>query len=105
MFEITDPRFSNRADAHIILSNEQCREASVDKVSLSMIDASCRFNVWLWAVTSKDVAEFQSKRAQALEVLLAETTRRFDHHFDDYVKNFDTFVVAQRTEAEKAQRP
>ena len=101
MFEITDPRFSNRADAHIILSNEQCREASVDKVSLSMIDASCRFNVWLWAVTSKDVAEFQSKRAQALEVLLSETAQRFGRHFEDYTKNFDEYITAQLKAAEQ----
>ena len=104
MFEITDPRFSARADAHIELSNKQTREASVDKVSLSMIDASCRFNVWLWAATSKDVLEFQSKRAQALETLLMETRRRFDSQFDDYARNFDTYVIAQRTDAEKTQQ-
>ncbi len=105
MFEIADPRFSARADAHINLSNAQCREASADKVTLSMIDASCRFDVWLWAVTSRDVTEFQGHRAEALELLLTETRRRFDKHFDEYVANFDSYIVAQRPESENAPRP
>jgi len=105
MFEIADPRFAARADAHIELSNKQCQEASVDRVSLSTLDASCRFNAWLWAVTSQDGPELQSKRAQALQILLAETERRFNKHFDEYVQNFDAYVVAQRTEAERAQQP
>ena len=71
MFEIADPRFSARADAHINLSNAQCRDASADKVTLSMIDASCRF----------------------------------DKHFDEYVANFDSYIVAQRPESENAPRP
>ena len=104
MFKITDPRFAARADAHIELSNKQTREASVDKVSLSMIDASCRFNVWLWAATSKDVPELQSHRAEALQILLRETEQRFNAHFEDYAKNFDTYIIAQRLDAEKAQQ-
>ena len=104
MFEITDPRFSARMAAHIELSNQQAREASVDKVSLSMIDASCRYNVWLWAVTSKDTAEFETKRNQALEILLAETKRRFDTHFNDYAATFETEIVAQRPASENAQQ-
>ena len=102
-FEIPDPRFSARADAHIELSNKQTREASVDKVSLSMIDASCRFNVWLWAGTSEDVEAFKSRREQALEFLLAETRRRFDKHFDEYAENFGPYILDQRAAAEKAQ--
>ena len=105
MFEIADPRFSARADAHINLSNAQCRDASADKVTLSMIDASCRFDVWLWAVTSLDVAEFQGHRAEALELLLAETRRRFDKHFDEHVANFDSYIIAQRSQSENAPRP
>ena len=100
MFEITDPRFTARVAAHIDLSNQQARETSVDRVSLSMIDASCRYNVWLWAVTSKDTAEFETKRNQALDILLAETRRRFDAHYDDYAKTFETEIVAQRPAAE-----
>ena len=103
-FEIPDPRFSARADAHIELSNKQTREASVDKVSLSMIDASCRFSVWLWAVASKDVEQLKSQHAEARQALLEETARRFDKHFDQYVANYDAYIMAQRRAAEQAQK-
>ena len=102
MFEITDPRFTARVAAHIELSNQQSREASVDKVSLSMIDASCRYNVWLWAMTSPDTTEFASRRGKALEILLAETERRFNAHYDDYAATFETEIVAQRPASENA---
>ena len=103
MFKIPDPRFVARMTAHIDLSNQQAREASVDRVSLSMIDASCRYNVWLWAITSKDTAEFDARRSQALETLLAETKRRFDAHYDDYAKTFESEIVAKRPPSENAQ--
>ncbi len=102
MFEIADPRFTARVAAHIELSNQQAREASVDKVSLSMIDASCRYNVWLWAVTSPDTTEFAARRSKALEILLAETERRFNAHYDDYAATFETEIVAQRPASENA---
>ncbi len=104
MFEIADPRFSARMAAHIELSNQQAQQASVDKVSLSMIDASCRYNVWLWAVTSPDTAEFTTRRSKALEILLAETERRFNAHFDDYAANFAAEIVAQRPASENASQ-
>ena len=103
MFEITDPRFSARMAAHIELSNQQAREASVDKVSLSMIDASCRYNVWLWAVASEDVEALKAVRAEALQALLQETARRFEKHFDQYVENYDPYILAHRRAAEQAQ--
>ncbi len=104
MFKIIDPRYADRMAAHIELSNQQAREASVDKVSLSMIDASCRYNVWLWAITSPDTAAFETKRKQALETLLEETRRRFNAHYDDYIASFDTQIVAQRPASENAQK-
>ncbi len=104
MFEIPDPRFATRVAAHIDLSNQQAREASVDKVSLSMIDASCRYNVWLWAVSSPDHAEFAARRSKALEILLAETERRFNAHYDDYDSTFETEIMAQRPASENTQK-
>jgi hypothetical protein len=103
MLEITDPRFMARADAHIDLSNRQCNEAPAGSVTLSMIDASCRFSVWLWAVASQDVAQLKSQRAEALQALLEETARRFDKHFDQYVENYEPYIMAQRRAAENGQ--
>ncbi len=96
MFEITDPRFAARMGAFIDLANQQAREASVDKVSLSMLDATCRYNVWLWAMTSDTLPEFQSKRAEALQFILEQTRLRFEKHYDDYVTHFDSQIVAER---------
>ena len=103
--EIPDPRFLARADAHIDLSNRQCNEAPAGTVTLSMIDASCRFSVWLWAVASQDVAQLKSQRAEALQALMEETARRFEKHFDQYVDNYDAYIMAQRRAAEQAQKP
>ena len=102
--EITDPRFMARADAHIDLSNRQCGEAPAGSVTLSMIDASCRFSVWLWAVASEDVEALKKVRAEALQALLEETARRFDKHFDQYVENYDPYILAQRRAAEQPQK-
>lgn len=96
MFEITDPRFAARMAAHIDLANQQAREASADKVSLSMLDATCRYNAWLWAMTSDDLADFRSKRDTALEFILEQTRLRFEKHYDDYVAHFDSQILAQR---------
>ena len=96
MFEIADPRFNARTDEFIAVANKQANDAAHDKVSLSFLDGSCRYYAWLWAATSKDEADFAAKRAQALEVLLTETRQRFEKHADDYAKNFQAYIVAQR---------
>jgi len=42
-----DPEFYNRADDHILLSNEQIGGVNAGKVSASMIYATARFNAYV----------------------------------------------------------
>ena len=42
-----DPKFYDRADAHINLSNDQLKDINPGKVSASMMYATARFNAYV----------------------------------------------------------
>ena len=55
-----DPKFYDRADAHIHLSNDQLKDIGPGKVSASMMYATARFNAyvsWLGFDNAADMAE------------------------------------------------
>ncbi|ESQ81676.1 hypothetical protein AEAC466_20490 [Asticcacaulis sp. AC466] len=93
---VPDPSFFERTNALINVANNQCSGVSADQVSHSFTNASTRFNVWLWSITSKDVEDLKARREQALDLLLQETHDAFARHFDEYVANYDAYVNANR---------
>jgi hypothetical protein len=53
MSEETDDDFYGRADAHILLSNNQTKIIGRGKVSASMMYATARFGAWMCACSCK----------------------------------------------------
>ncbi len=92
MSDASDPHFFDRMNALVKLANHQCADASADQVSHAFINASSRFNVWLWAVTSADVNDMKSRREEALKILMQETYDSFNRQFDEYAANFDEYM-------------
>ena len=68
----TDPKFFNRADAHIHLSNDQIGESSRGKVSAPMMYATARFNAWVSACGFKSGTEMAQEREKTLDYFVTE---------------------------------
>jgi hypothetical protein len=53
-----DPKFFDRADAHINLSNDQLADINPGKVSASMMYATARFNAYISWIGFDDPSEW-----------------------------------------------
>ena len=92
MAEIDD-KFFDRADAHIHLSNDQCREIGSGKVSASMLYAAARFNAWISAARCGRAKILQASRDETIEYFVAEYRKMLEENLDDYIKNFDDYMA------------
>lgn len=95
-----DPKFFNRADAHIHLSNDQMSEIARGKVSASMMYATARFNAWVTALSFDSGTEMASARRQTLDYFLDEYRKMLEENLDDYIQNFENYRET-RSEHEK----
>jgi hypothetical protein len=90
--DTTDPKFFERADAHIDLSNEQMSDASRGKVSASMMYAAARFNAWVSAKGFESAAEMTEAKAETVEYFVAEYRKMLEENLDDYIKKFEQYM-------------
>jgi hypothetical protein len=91
----TDPKFYDRADAHIHLSNDQMSEMSRGKVSASMMYATARFNAWVSACGFESGSEMNEAREKMLEYFVAEYRKMLEENLDDYIANFEPYMKAK----------
>ena len=89
-----DPRFYDRADAHIHLSNEQLGQAADHPggVSASMMYATALFNAWWTANTFESREHFQDVREEVLEYLCEQYRMMLEDHLDDCVARFEAIT-------------
>ena len=92
----TDPKFFDRADAHIDLSNEQLSDISRGKVSASMMYATARFNAWVSACGFNASAEMTKAKEESLEYFVGEYRKMLEENFEDYIKNFDDYMKTKK---------
>jgi hypothetical protein len=92
MSDELDDGFTDRADAHIRLSNEQLESIGSGKVSASMMYATARFNAWLSATTVSSAEDMRAVRPKTVAFLLSEYGRMLNEHLDDYIENFDAYM-------------
>ena len=85
----TDPKFFDRADAHIHLSNEQMGEAARGKVSASMMYAAARFNAWVSACGFDSGVEMAQAKRETLEYFVAEYRKMLEENLDEYIEKFE----------------
>ena len=97
----TDPKFYDRADAHIHLSNDQMGEISRGKVSASMMYATARFNAWVSACGFDSGAEMTAAHAETLEYFVTEYRKMLEENLADYAKNFESYMATRSENQEK----
>lgn len=87
-----DPKFFDRADAHIRLSNEQLGDGAPGKVSASMMYATARFNAWVSACGFAASSDMAKAKSETLEYFVAEYRKMLEENLDDYIKDFDGYM-------------
>jgi hypothetical protein len=90
-----DPKFFERADAHIHLSNDQIGEISKGKVSASMMYATARFNAWVSACGCRSREEMTQARERMLDYFAAEYRKMLAENLDDYIANFERYMEVE----------
>lgn len=94
MSEEIDESFYTRADAHIELSNQQIHEnVDSDKVTLSMMYATARFNAWLSATSYNSAQELKKAKAEQMKYFMNEYRQMLEENFEDYIENFELYMT------------
>lgn len=79
----------DRADAHILLSNDQILEdITKDKVSASMMYATARFKSWVSACGRRSAEEMAAAKVKTIECCVEEYRKMLDENIDDFIDNF-----------------
>jgi threonyl-tRNA synthetase len=88
-----DDNFYDRADAHILLSNDQIsEEITKGKVSASMMYATARFNSWISASSFSSSEEMKAGKNEAVEYFVSEYRKMLEENMDDYIDNFQDYM-------------
>ncbi|MBL7733577.1 MAG: DUF3144 domain-containing protein [Chitinophagaceae bacterium] len=87
-----DEKFFERADEHINLSNRQLTEASMGKVSASMMYSVARFNAWVSACGWKSGNEMEQHKEDTLKYFVEEYQKMLSDNLDEYIANFDAYM-------------
>ena len=96
----TDPKFYDRADAHIYLSNDQISgDVSRGEVSASMLFAASRFNAWVSATGFESADAMKAGREEALGFFTAQYRLMLEENFDDYADNFERYMTTGKSDA------
>jgi uncharacterized protein DUF3144 len=99
--ENEDPGFYDRADAHIMLANEQAEEADAGAISASMMFASARYGAWLAATGFESGADMQADRDEHVAYFVEQFKLMIEDNLDDYIANFDVMMKDEDGEDEK----
>ncbi len=94
MADLPDPEFYTRSTAVIDLCNSQLTNVPEDRVAASAAYAAARFSVWATANKALTSKELEGVRQQALDTFTAGYRQMLEYHFDDYVKNYNTYYAA-----------
>jgi len=88
-----DPKFYDRADAHINLSNDQLKDINPGKVSSSMMYATARFNAYVSWIGFDNADEMAKTRDETVKYFVEQYQIMLEENLDDYIRNFDKYKV------------
>jgi len=86
-----DPKFYDRADAHINLSNDLSKDINPGKVSASMIYATARFNAYVSWIGFDQAADMAQAREETVKYFVEQYQIMLEENLDDYIRNFDQY--------------
>ncbi|MGH1541353.1 MAG: DUF3144 domain-containing protein [Arenicella sp.] len=88
-----DEDFYQRADAHIMLSNEQMTEdVGSNKVNASFMFSVARFNAWISAAGFDNAAEMMLEKEQIIEFFVEKYKGMLEDNLNDYITHFDQYM-------------
>lgn len=86
-----DPKFYDRADAHINLSNDQSKQINPGKVSASMMYATARFNAYVSWIGFDHANDIAKAREETVKYFVEQYQIMLEEILDDYIRNFDQY--------------
>jgi len=82
--------FLKRADAHIMLANEQMKEElTAGEISASFMYGAARFNAWMAATSFETKDDMKREKMNAVEYFMKEYKLALEEHFDNHIDNYD----------------
>ena len=87
-----DDKFWEMTDKFINLANEQCDTNKNGKVSKSLLFSAARFNAFMYASTTEDVAELLKEKDLAIEYFTKQYKDALTENLNDYEKNYKDYV-------------
>ena len=88
-----DPKFFDRADEHIHLSNAQLKDINPGKASASMMYATARFNAYVSWIGFAKANEMAAARDETIRYFVEQYQSMLEENLDDYISNFDTYLA------------
>lgn len=88
-----DPKFYERADAHIHHSNAQMADINAGKVSASMMYATARFNAYVSWIGCPDSEDIDASREEIIRFFVEQYRAMLEGNLDDYIQNFDRYLA------------
>ena len=95
-FSPPDKGFFDRADAHIAMSNDQCKDAEKGRVSASMMFASARFNAWLSATGWQNGEDMKASRDETIDFFVNNYRKMLEENMDDYIRNHEQYLKVRK---------
>ena len=96
--EERDQEFWTLTDAFINFANEQCDKSKNAKVSSALLFATARFNAFLVASLSKDLADLEKDHDVAVQYFSQQYQQAFADNLKDYEKNYQEYVGKLKSE-------
>ena len=95
-----DPGFPDRYNAVLNLLNEQAVATGlpVGHIATSAAFAVARFSVWSMTGGAKTAEDLEKHRQTIVEAFMKTYREMIDEHYDDFVRNFDTYARPQAVE-------
>lgn len=92
-----DPKFFDRADEHIHLSNSHMADVNPGKASASMMYAAARFNAYVSWIGFENAEDMAENRDETIEYFAEQYKIMLKENLDDYIENFESY--RQRSES------
>ena len=91
-----DDKFYERADGHIAFANVQCADVDSWHVAQSFLYGAARFNIFSIAWDCPTQEALVRGREKIMESTLENFREMLAIHLDDYIENFDDFILSKR---------
>ena len=82
--------FLKRADAHILLANEQMGDdLTAGDISASFMYGAARFNAWMAATSFETKEDMEREKSKAVAYFMNEYQLALEEHFDSHIEHYD----------------